>query len=80
MKPQQDARHQGDAWEESVLNYLAFEVMPVKIVDIAHELGILENALTRTIEYRIAGILKRNGWIPKRTTTARFWVYQPRKE
>jgi predicted P-loop ATPase len=81
IKPQQQLRESGDAWEEPIGNYLAQPSMGgrVTVMDIAERaLGLEVKArLTPRDQHRITAILQRFNWGPRRSSQARWWEKLP---
>jgi predicted P-loop ATPase len=76
IRPEQDARYEGDLWEDIVGPYLETKKQ-VTIHEVAKSaIGILDEArMDRAVRLRIAAILRRLGWEEgKRTKKARLWV------
>ena len=73
IKPQQEARFEGDAWEQYVVEYLRGKER-VTVTEVAvHGVG-LEAARIGTIEQRrVSSCLERLGWRMKRTAKGRFY-------
>jgi predicted P-loop ATPase len=81
IKPEQDARYEGDLWHDIVAVYVA-PLAKITVLKIATDaLGIIVNdKLDRAVSLRVTAILRRLGWEEgKRTLEARWWVAPARK-
>lgn len=68
VKAAQAARHVGDAWEETILNWLALNKKKidanVTVSEIMECLQIPVSRRDQGVMKRISGVLRRNGWEP----------------
>lgn len=58
----QEARFMPDAWEELLSQYLADKTEARTVDLLKHPLGIEVSMMTRTLDMRVAGVLRRIGW------------------
>jgi predicted P-loop ATPase len=68
IQPQQEARYEADAWEESITEWLLGRESGVLVGEIARKaLSIKTARIGRADQNRITAILERNGWhrLPK---------------
>jgi len=73
IAPQQAARYEGDAWSDPVVRHLQ-TVVRTTIPEIATDaLGLNVARLGIPEQKRIAAILRRLGWIPRRNEHERWW-------
>ncbi|MBH0239117.1 virulence-associated E family protein [Methylobrevis albus] len=71
---QQSERFEGDAWDDNVRAYIAGKSR-VRVQDVAQEaLSLPIGRIGIAEQRRIAAILRRSGWLAKRTNTERFFV------
>jgi predicted P-loop ATPase len=74
IRPEQEARYEGDAWEEPIGRYLTdFSETTVESVAI-NALGFRNERLGTADQRRIAAALTTLGWEQKRDKHHRFWV------
>jgi predicted P-loop ATPase len=75
--PQQDARYDADAWQETIAEHLVVRTRPMTIGDIAREALKMETPrIGRADQLRIAAIMERLGWrrLPKDSRgNIRWW-------
>jgi predicted P-loop ATPase len=75
IKPEQDARFEEDAWQETIAAYLVGvqRTTPSQVAKLA--LSFTDNRIGRADNNRIKAVLKRLGWKPgKRDLGHRWWV------
>jgi predicted P-loop ATPase len=72
IMPEQEARYEGDAWEEPVAQYLA-GVSRTTISAVATALGFKTERIGTGDQRRIIAILTTLGWKPNRDARARWW-------
>jgi predicted P-loop ATPase len=76
IRPQQDQRYVGDAWEDPIREYVR-KLTRTTVMLIAQGAFGLEAKdvirLTPSDQHRITAILQRLRWKPRRTDTARWW-------
>lgn len=73
IQPQQEARYEGDAWEEPIGKFI-FDVERTTIGSVAvSALGFKPERLGTADQRRIAAILTTLGWEPKRDMCGRWW-------
>jgi predicted P-loop ATPase len=71
--PEQEARHEGDAWEEPIRDFI-IGVKRTTIGSVAvSALGFKTERLGTADQRRIAAILTTLGWEPKRDMRGRWW-------
>lgn len=77
--PEQDARYEGDAWEQAVADYCQ-GLSTTRTADVAtRALGIPLERLTPQSTHRISAIMRSFGWIAKnRKGRGRYWE-RPRR-
>jgi predicted P-loop ATPase len=76
IAPEQETRQEVDAWEPLLSERLRFQ-RRVRLVDVAqNNLGIPPGRLDTSEQRRIAAILTRLGWEPRRNAHERFWERQ----
>jgi predicted P-loop ATPase len=74
---EQQARYQGDIWEDKICQFVAAE-RKVTIAKIASEcLAIPSNQMQPTHGTRIAAVLREKGWIARRNSKERWWELPP---
>src|SRR6266851_731812 len=74
IKPEQDARYEADAWEESIRDYLILETQTT-VRDVAlWALGFNQLNLGTAAARRITAVLTRMGWKLRRTSAMNYWV------
>jgi predicted P-loop ATPase len=64
IKPQQDERYEGDAWEDKIREYLdgLSPKATVTISQVAFTVGVVDSRLGTAEQRRIAAIMERIGW------------------
>jgi len=81
IMPQQEARYEGDAWEESIAVYLETLNKTTIGAVAANALGIPKDRLGTADQRRIAAILTTLGWRQgKRDMHGRWWVRFPQEK
>jgi predicted P-loop ATPase len=74
IQPEQDARYEGDAWEEPIGEYLnGLKQTTVGSVAV-NALGFRNERLGTADQRRIAAVLTMLGWAPKRDMHRRWWA------
>jgi predicted P-loop ATPase len=74
IKPQQDARFEADAWEQSIARFVA-GLERTTISEVANgALDITTGKIGDRDQKRITGVLTRMGWAATRTKRERFWT------
>lgn len=77
IKPLQDARYEGDAWEDPIRRYLENRSTKASVYEIATArscLDFLPANFKKADETRIIAVLRQLGWVQHRTKHGRFWV------
>jgi predicted P-loop ATPase len=75
IQPEQEARYEGDAWEEPIPEWLEGHTVKTTISAVAMgALGLTKDRLGTNDQRRIAAILTRLGWKQVRTNKGRFWI------
>src|SRR5262249_37338317 len=73
IAPQQEARYEGDAWEDAIAAHLA-GVSRTTIANVAvNALGFQTNRLRTADQRRISAIMTKLGWVSKRDMRERWW-------
>jgi predicted P-loop ATPase len=73
VKSEQDARFEGDPWEETIKAHIA-TLSRVRVTDIARDLLGIETGKVGTAEQRrISGVLLRIGWTAGRDWQGRYY-------
>jgi len=74
IAPQQEARHEADAWEQAIRDHLN-DACRTTILDVAHAALSLEIRSVGTAEQRrISAALERMGWVRRPSNGKRWWV------
>ncbi len=77
INPEQDARFEGDAWEEMIREFLSTTTRTT-IADIARKALHFDVSRIGTVDQRrIAAVLERMGWVMKRAGDGRWWTPGP---
>ena len=82
IEPEQEARYEADAWEDSITEYLAGETSVTVGKVASGALGIDKARLGTHEQRRISSALERNGWTRAKKDSAgkRWWVPPPAKK
>lgn len=74
LKPAQEERHDTDAWEGTIREFVA-DKTKITVSEIATQcLQLPISVLDKSRQLRIARCLRRLGWEPGRDSKSRFWI------
>jgi len=75
VKPEQEARYEGDAWEQAISDWLNTKPKVVTILAVAREaLSIEKGKLGTADQRRISAALERLGWRWRKSNGVRIWT------
>ncbi|MBU8541606.1 virulence-associated E family protein [Falsiroseomonas tokyonensis] len=80
IAPQQEARHEVDAWEQAIRDHLATAARTT-VLEVAHAALSLDTRSVGTAEQRrISAALERMGWVRRASNGKRWWVRPGEKQ